>query len=1353
MSLGTLALNIIANTGQVVTDMGRLAREVAKRAEEMEGRLKRVGEVAGGAISAATTEIARGMKNALDNMGKVADTAQRIGISTRDVSALGFAAEQSGSSFETMARAANILSRNLANALEGGEKARVFAAMGVDFKDAAGNALPFNDVLGKIADKFEGYRDGAEKSALAQQLFGKSGAELIPLLNQGSDGIAELRDQAERLGVVLADDVATSAEEVGDNIAALQAGYDGIYNRLAADLMPTLLGSTAEMVKQAEAASEGAGAFAILDDAVRYVVATMAILKNTIESAVDLVLTLALTVDGVGQTIKGAFTDVGRDLGAVFAAFDAVKIGEFGLAMDILGERAADSGDETAAGINKITTAWDAFLSGVDNNQQDVADTLEQLFGNARKSADALTATAKAGGEVAPTIAAAADATDKLSAAQRKAAVESDAHIKLIEKLDKEARSLADDTISQLTERFDEASAVHARYNALVKQLAPLLAKGGQDQQRAAEAIRLAARARNEDLKAIKAAADPYGQLIDALQAEMELLRMGRADREAEILLRQAGADATDEQREALKRLLADLAREEQVARAADDWETMWLDAIDNVSSALVEAMTTAGGDIGDSLRGVFEGLADDFRSSIADKMSGGMRDMLQNGVNSNNLEQVGQAAGQLITTYIGGQVGGGGQNAQTGAAIGSMIGSIAGPIGSIVGSVLGGLIGGAFDDDPFVRVSGQQFRGSETRRSSPFGDIFVRTADMDTRARDVANGIADFDRAMAMLLSNDEITRVADALRTFNEKMEGETVDLEELLSRRLSAIIETVAPQWAAFLDQFGDVQERVLQFEALRGITDTLDNFGLVVARLDPDPLVRLGAELDLMQRKVDDASEAFANALDTQDAVRIQQTAADLERAIIERYEQEVALVRGLQSAIEGLADWLGNFRAGMVQRLSELGADVTGIVARMREGLAPLQASVTDAPDTETALRNLDRFVSAVDQWLSAERTRIEAWANQARSAIQTQLTALDSEQAAIMAAAQQRAEWAAMAGQAAAEAAQAAREAELAALEEQLRVAEQWAGLLDGLQRQLDQMRFTAANPASVLERLGLVDARIAETRGRLSGATGEDRIAIARELQDLLNQRLGLAQQAFQRPSPEYLAVFRDTEQQLERLRAEAGLQAQSVEDIQREIADLSAQQVAATNGVVDAMYFLSADEMRRLEEIEDERTALNEDLIDINERAEAELKEINDQARAYYTWAQEQGELLADRRNGELVAALDRITGGRPVDEFLAERARETVDLLTDLRDGLYAFLDDIGIEVVDPPDTGDPGGGGGEVGNTNGATLVVGDININSNTTDPVTMGRAVVKAIIDNSNAVATAITPALRQTVR
>ena len=90
---------------------------------------------------------------------------------------------------------------------KGSKANEAFHAMGLSATDAAGKTKNLDVMISEIADKFTNYEDGANKLALAIAIFGRSGQAMIPMLNEGSRGIQELRDETQRINAVIGTDL------------------------------------------------------------------------------------------------------------------------------------------------------------------------------------------------------------------------------------------------------------------------------------------------------------------------------------------------------------------------------------------------------------------------------------------------------------------------------------------------------------------------------------------------------------------------------------------------------------------------------------------------------------------------------------------------------------------------------------------------------------------------------------------------------------------------------------------------------------------------------------------------------------------------------------------------------------------------------------------------------------------------------------------------------------------------------------------------------------------------------------------------------------------------------------------
>lgn len=190
-----------------------------------------------GIIAGATALVKKSLETA-DGFVKL---SQKTGVSVETLSAYAHGASLAGIETEALGVALGKLAKLAVNAASGGVEAQqTFQDLGIKFRDQQGNLRPLDDLLGDVAERFSKMADGARKSALAQELFGKSGAQLIPLLNQGRAGLKEITKEAERLGLVVDTKTALAIEAFNDNLTRLRGTVQGFANREMAALLPML---------------------------------------------------------------------------------------------------------------------------------------------------------------------------------------------------------------------------------------------------------------------------------------------------------------------------------------------------------------------------------------------------------------------------------------------------------------------------------------------------------------------------------------------------------------------------------------------------------------------------------------------------------------------------------------------------------------------------------------------------------------------------------------------------------------------------------------------------------------------------------------------------------------------------------------------------------------------------------------------------------------------------------------------------------------------------------------------------------------------------------------------------------
>ena len=205
---------------------------------------------AAAAATAAAVAIGVSIKHAIDNADQMNKLSQSTGTTVEEFSKLKYAAELSDISTEQLGKAMTKLSKSMLEAATGGAGAsNAFTAMKIAVKNSDGTLRDSSDVLKDIAGKFEGYRDGAAKTALATQIFSKGGAAMIPLLNQGKAGLESAGEEAARYGLVLDKKTTTAAENFNDNLKRMSKINEGIIVQLTAQMLPSFEQLSAVMLE------------------------------------------------------------------------------------------------------------------------------------------------------------------------------------------------------------------------------------------------------------------------------------------------------------------------------------------------------------------------------------------------------------------------------------------------------------------------------------------------------------------------------------------------------------------------------------------------------------------------------------------------------------------------------------------------------------------------------------------------------------------------------------------------------------------------------------------------------------------------------------------------------------------------------------------------------------------------------------------------------------------------------------------------------------------------------------------------------------------------------------------------
>lgn len=546
MSLGKVSIAIEAAMAGFESDMGRAQRILEKETKRMEkdldswrSKAKVAGAAAGAALVAGLGLVASATKMAINDMDTLSKTAQKVGLPTEEISALAYAADLSDVNVEQLTTGLVKLTKNMSDTAQGtGEAQKGFKALGIDVKNADGSLKSSGQVLGEIAGKFAGYKDGAEKTALAVNLFGKSGAALIPLLNSGAEGIAKMTQEAKDLGLVIDTETGKKAEAFNDNLTRLSSVMKGLWNQVAAQLLPMLVKLTDRFVGSAKGA-------------------------QTLGQVATVAATGIKLLASVGVVIVGVFKTLGEAFGGVAAALVQLVSGDFKGAFETVKNYQVDVVKNIAGTVGTVKDIWDDSAAEI---KADAPSTSEAIAAPVLQAEDKVKKSGKRIVDEAARIY--KQVEDKIAAIQR----------------DIDTFGMSPDAVEQYDLK---------RMGATADQLA----RAGDAQ--ATRALLDEDKALYE--ARMKADADQARGLLDVtsgLTEEIELLRLSADEQERYLALKRAGVDALSSDGQAI----TDLVGKMQDARRARDWMDELGDSFFDLFAGVLDSSRGAKAAFGDFL-------------------------------------------------------------------------------------------------------------------------------------------------------------------------------------------------------------------------------------------------------------------------------------------------------------------------------------------------------------------------------------------------------------------------------------------------------------------------------------------------------------------------------------------------------------------------------------------------------------------------------------------------------------------------------------------------------------------------------------------------------------------------------
>lgn len=242
MASKTLSIELILESKSFTAQMQKVNDAFAKTNSDLQkfGKsMQKVGAsfaAVGGAITAALGVAVKSLANAADVAD---DTAKRTGLTVEAVQELGYVAKMTGSNLATVEVALRTMQKGL---MDSGTESAAFTSaletLGLSLAEL--RAMNPQAQFDALSQAIAGVADPSQRAGLAMTVFGRAGTALLPMLAEGADGIAKLKDEAHKYGYVMSQEVAEAGSNFNDNLDRLKGSLGGLAQQVVAGLLPTL---------------------------------------------------------------------------------------------------------------------------------------------------------------------------------------------------------------------------------------------------------------------------------------------------------------------------------------------------------------------------------------------------------------------------------------------------------------------------------------------------------------------------------------------------------------------------------------------------------------------------------------------------------------------------------------------------------------------------------------------------------------------------------------------------------------------------------------------------------------------------------------------------------------------------------------------------------------------------------------------------------------------------------------------------------------------------------------------------------------------------------------------------------
>jgi hypothetical protein len=193
-----------------------------------------------GAFAGISVAALTGIVNKTLEFGDALNAARiKAAVTGEAISELAYAAKQSNVELGGLSNSLRFMQKFMSEASTGGkEQAEALAALGLSVKELK-NLRP-EEMFERFGGQISKLRDPTDRARAALAVFGKAGAELLPLFEDGAEGVRKLREEARRIGQSFSTDQLKSLDAAKDSIDRMKSSFEGLATALVAKVSPAL---------------------------------------------------------------------------------------------------------------------------------------------------------------------------------------------------------------------------------------------------------------------------------------------------------------------------------------------------------------------------------------------------------------------------------------------------------------------------------------------------------------------------------------------------------------------------------------------------------------------------------------------------------------------------------------------------------------------------------------------------------------------------------------------------------------------------------------------------------------------------------------------------------------------------------------------------------------------------------------------------------------------------------------------------------------------------------------------------------------------------------------------------------